>query len=578
VIMLHVLYRQDALCKYHERALFSPSSITRPWRFLSSCRHLARQTAMDDLRSVDAELARLQDHILDLNAQLDNTHSQILRLHRHRNSLVPLCRLPRDVLEYTVEIFVRSEHSLSIEDASRVPISMLEHPFGKRANCWLPIKDICYLLREVVHQMARVWSYIDLKADTDHLENSITRSAHAPMSVTVWNATCQDVHELLPMSDRIEYLNFSFIPQDKWPLEEMSAIPMPALRTVRFTAPASLSFPGMEYTYRSVYYRPPFVLEDTFPFQASARLTSLIVARIQLSDDVPRFPSLVYLDVCELDCISVPGRLLALLEGSPALRRAYVNSATCSANPAPVTRSVLDLSHLERLGMSGSLAFVAAVLPALRVPPDGYCIINTENATLRGEMDVNTDRRRHQAFRAACEAFGSSGAVPPVHLCAKASLYHGRPMQHGNRLFHIGSLPSEAVCLWIEHHRSTHLSMTYEDHVWDVAHVGGLLDQVRTLHAHQDALAKHLPASSTELTMLERLVIEAEGARVTDVSGLMDWLHMRAAAGRPIETLEFRGRGYVFCSQRSYASVADFGEELLREGAVHTFLINGQTI
>jgi hypothetical protein len=527
------------------------------------------------LANVDTEIARLESHIADMqeSSQLRCVRTQVWQLRKYRNTLSPLLQLPHDILYYILTILVLSERkTLVTNDASTVFIGDI-HDSSSHTTL-THIMGVCALFRHITAHSPKLWDHIELGRRDEWIELSTTRAANASISVTAnLNTASKHVAQLAQMSKQIKHLNFWTISPQV--VEDISTIHMPALRSVQFTA------------FRTWHESPPFVLNSGFFVNVCAHLSSLVVCQVELSDDTPSFPNLIYLDICDINVGASPERVLRFLKGSSKLKCVYINIAICDAEAKPMMNTNLNLSRLERLGISGDVSFIAAILPVLNMPPTGYCMIKPEPDSPDYGVDLPdletlpSLRARHdQAFCAACKALGFAG-MASVHLSMKPPA--GRELSGALRPPYIRihwARPTEqySFCLWMEHALSENLGMTYEDHVWDIAYAGDPLNRVGTLHIHHNALTSFLRADIPELILLECLVIEVEGATVLEITELKEWLQTRAASGRLIPVLELRDCGYIFCRQRSYNSVTDFGEELLREEVVGTFLINGRPI
>jgi hypothetical protein len=508
---------------------------------------------MIELGRIDAEgadlqsgIAAAQDEITRLRIRIAHMKTRLSLLRIRRNALVPFSRLPSDVVSHIIAFLVRIDHIPFVKDASMMSLSQLQNPFGKRA-AWISILGVCTNVRALAINTPLLWSFIDLDARPEWIRLCIARASTSPLLVATATPAQQYTDKIISWREQIKTL---YLGAERFNDAGMIyASDMPSLRAAYFTGQHSRS---------PVPF--PFVIHSTFLRGASSCLTRLVINRARFVA-APSFPNLSYLDLCQIDCDANPDHVLDFVEKSPALEELYINDVMCNPSAQAVPRQALKLANLARLGISGDLPFIAIVLPKLRVPPHGYCMVNYHHIWMEGSVEVERRAWCERAFHAALQVFGHGGMWPAVHLSAKV---------HNSEAYRL--------CLWIEHAESTDLTMTYEDQAFSLSDFHPIIERSHTLDVHgviaefSGLVCDH----SFPLTRLEHLVIE--DGETADLTAIHAWLYRRASMGQPLGILEFRRCARVHRYAGAFTSLVEFLRSLERDGVVITILLDGHAI
>jgi hypothetical protein len=130
---------------------------------------------MDTTESLDTTIALLQDQVVELQARIRG-------LQTRRNALVPLGRLPDEILLYILEIMAHADRydpKFASLPSPHTWWSAIESPAK-----WPHIMGVCTRMRSLALQNAHLWTHINLNAHDGWVELCLERSHVCPLTVS----------------------------------------------------------------------------------------------------------------------------------------------------------------------------------------------------------------------------------------------------------------------------------------------------------------------------------------------------------------------------------------------------------
>ncbi|KAK7018375.1 F-box domain-containing protein [Favolaschia claudopus] len=129
----------------------------------------------------------------ELDAQIAWHYAQIKILKAKRNAIVPLRRLPNELLIQILTIFAVEAHSDALYNLK-----------------WSKIMKVCHHWHELIMAAQHLWAYIDLKWKEKRLFDQLERSGAAPLSIKldVYDHSVHYIPYIMQVCTRIRELNF----------------------------------------------------------------------------------------------------------------------------------------------------------------------------------------------------------------------------------------------------------------------------------------------------------------------------------------------------------------------------------
>lgn len=244
--------------------------------------------------------------IKSVETEVMKHRAAIVRLQIHRNSLLPVAKLPAELLG---EIFLSNLFASGVEDFA-YPAKLDSRP------CWIDVSHVSHRWREVALHTPRLWSYVG----TDNpgwLEASISRSKAVPLHVRIKRPTTSPL--LLGFRDigarnRIQELHLTAVlgpwihlldesqntPTSEHPPSIITSFRLHAIAS--YNGPDTLRFP------------------KSFALRSFPHLTTLELVGCEIDWRNPLFKSaaLTYLKIVTMDSNSVLPALRTIL---PSLNR-----------------------------------------------------------------------------------------------------------------------------------------------------------------------------------------------------------------------------------------------------------------
>ncbi|GJE90049.1 hypothetical protein PsYK624_061720 [Phanerochaete sordida] len=173
------------------------SSYNEPSKDLISS-HIQMSDLVPSLAQTDGLLKTIDDEIETLQRKARGVRS-------HRNTLVPINRLPLEIL---AEIFyeVVGLH----ESTTRPSRTLSYYPMGCGTPRWLVVTFVCRAWRSLALGTSRLWSHMLFNENAERIELFLARSSTAPLMVTVWHAEgVTVVKTLFGVMHRVQELKLS---------------------------------------------------------------------------------------------------------------------------------------------------------------------------------------------------------------------------------------------------------------------------------------------------------------------------------------------------------------------------------
>jgi hypothetical protein len=523
----------------------------------------------DDLATIDTQPAHTGELVAELHSKDEDLLAQRRQLCTRRNEVAsPLCRLPVEIIQNFVEHLISPFFS-HVDDVSTLPEG---EPQFSDTNGWIVVAGVCTRLRAVILASGHLWARIDWTSCKQWRDLCIARVGSAPLHIHT-SAHCT-IHEPLaawvPCACTLVLHMGHFDPGEAQALAMALDRPAPLLHTLCFT--------GMGRTRRPTR-RPNFRLTSLFMGGQTASLTRLVLVNVPSPTSGLCFPALIHLDIydCVFSDILEVDALLDLVAAAPQLERLFLNFIDLAYSlPVSIPRARLVLPRLSYLGLSATVEALQQFLPHLPTPTHGYL--------MKVDGPVSADLHI-QLLGCALEAFGLPADVYKTSRTPVLNLHRKLPE------------PSEhyEMCLRVER-GDIPGDMAYEDHSWTITrdNFGPILDQARVLRVHGSAFdplfiyatrprtvvptlaaVGHLNLEDSDdraLAALEYLILEDFDSQLCF---FRDWLAERVRVGRPLQSVEFRGKqSYV----ADHGTVAELGRRMLEVGAVERVMINGRPL
>jgi hypothetical protein len=521
----------------------------------------------DDLATIDTQLAHTGELVAELHSKDEDLLAQRRQLCTRRNEVAsPLCRLPVEIVQNIVEHLISPFFS-HVDDVSTLPEG---EPQFSDTNGWIVVAGVCTRLRAVILASGHLWARIDWTSCKQWRDLCIERAGSAPLHIhtSAHRAIHEPLAAWIPRAHTLVLHTDHFDPEDAHALAMALDRPAPLLHTLYYTSMGRSR-------------RPNFRLNALFFMGGqTSSLTRLVLVNVPSPSSGLCFPALIHLDIydCVFSDVLEANALLDLVAAAPQLERLFLNFIDLAYElPISIPRSRLVLPRLSYLGLSATVEALQQFMPHLPTPTNGYLM--KVDGPVSAELHI-------QLLRCALEAFGLPADVYKTSRTPVLNLHRKLPE------------PSEhyEMCLRVER-GDTPGGMAYEDHSWTITrdNFGPILDQARALRVHgrafeplfiyatrprtvDPALAVIANLVNLEyfddhaLAALEHLILEDFDSQLCF---FRDWLAERVRVGRPLQSIEFRGKqSYV----ADHGTVAELGRRMLEAGAVKRVWINGRPL
>ncbi|KAF7296212.1 hypothetical protein HMN09_01089900 [Mycena chlorophos] len=317
---------------------------------------------------IDTRIARLRDEILELQ--------------RKRNELVPLLRLPNEILSHILALYA---HGRGDYDWNAFHVD------------WIPIMCICRRLRDCVLGQPSLWSYIELGLSSRRalVETKIRNSGCRPLTVKMqlYSTFGDDVRGWF-MSNHSAQIGSLQVQGESDVIDQLlkalGDYPLDTLHSLEIESDDE----DLPRRYRVQLVLPNELLTGKLP-----RLKTLSLADVSVSWNL--FRGLRRLEL--YGCRMLPAGsdltiadILRLLEASPDLRSLSLATGAMSTDNSPdVPISIPNLGYLElRTGMVET----TALLQAARLPPSAT--LELGNYTISAPVEVDNLRNLLTAIHA----------------------------------------------------------------------------------------------------------------------------------------------------------------------------------
>jgi hypothetical protein len=310
----------------------------------------------------------------DVEDKIEAMERQLLLLKQHRNSLVPVCRLPPELL---ARVFSIVQHE---DDPTDDPTDDSDFAFDSRASDWPRVMSVCTHFRAVAVQTPMLWNSHDFTRPVSTWRQlCLARAAGIPSCILISNGRGAEhlyrAWKAIVEEDNIRDTNH----------EVFDAIAAPHLRILAVT------LYGDELSYLDINSS---FLAGSLPLTTHFKLEGIEI----LLSKAPRMPSLRRLVLHEIQTHVNLEALVDLFEHSSMLEEislryiSVVNNRQVLVDESAVTsvpKRVL-LPHLKLLSIEDLPKEVAAFVQLLPMPSKALSIevVDSEPADLE-DLDPN---------------------------------------------------------------------------------------------------------------------------------------------------------------------------------------------
>jgi hypothetical protein len=439
-----------------------------------------------------------------------------------------------------LELLVRSRYA-NLPDTESVfgPAGWAPLP-DEQTTSWTRVMGVCTYIYAVAISCPSLWSYIDL----DHKHSAWTQTClnraspaplvvHARSSLHRWVSTPGQIELLGSIMARTQ--DGSFV----WGAMPNTIASYIAVQAI-FDAPA----PHLRTLAVSHINSGVFELSSRFLGGAPVMLTRLALEAVTLSADPPTLPALIHLQVERIYVDDEIERLVLLVERAPELRTLRIGSGQRLSVFSGVMRRIM-LPKLATFTLATQHDVVAALLSALPATSSWEVLPSQWWGAPTPELRLDAFERALHRLKVA-----NSGAPIVPQL-----------------LWEDKSEPYSLTC------QTPH--MRYRDVSDDILDFGLIMDVLPSLRGDGQALqALFDSAAANVLPSLRHLIIEGE---CSDMSGMIDWLETRVAAGQRIERVDFIEGSQLILSGNFYP-VTGLAHQLVEEELAGAVFVDGQKI
>jgi hypothetical protein len=328
---------------------------------------------------MDDQIAMLENTIRDMHIRLDEAKAQLRAMKTHRNTLVPFCQLPADILYQILHILAQSNYQTEIV------------PRGHQSSApWTRTMATCTHLRELCLAAPSLWAYVDGLSDLEWMKLSSERSGTSPLILRVGDDS-EDARALLATHPR-RFVIPSLLPRiadvdltvhgpsstSMWIAHDILERPMPLL--VSLCLRSAQSFRGQH------------ILSSKFLVESAPRLKKLVMTHVYIEPGWAQPCSLTYLLLDQ--AMFQPQGLADLLEHVPYLAYLELIIAQLLEGPVPLPISLPNLRILRVRSIPPFLAKLLSFLPA----PVDMCQIECQASIQEiPQMDTDEDRKQQRA-------------------------------------------------------------------------------------------------------------------------------------------------------------------------------------
>jgi hypothetical protein len=500
---------------------------------------------------MDDQIAMLENTIRDMHIRLDEAKAQLRAMKTHRNTLVPFCQLPADILYQILHILAQSNYQTEIV------------PRGHQSSApWTRTMATCTHLRELCLAAPSLWAYVDGLSDLEWMKLSSERSGTSPLILRVGDDS-EDARALLATHPR-RFVIPSLLPRiadvdltvhgpsstSMWIAHDILERPMPLL--VSLCLRSAQSFRGQH------------ILSSKFLVESAPRLKKLVMTHVYIEPGWAQPCSLTYLLLDQ--AMFQPQGLADLLEHVPYLAYLELIIAQLLEGPVPLPISLPNLRILRVRSIPPFLAKLLSFLPA----PVDMCQIECQASIQEiPQMDTDEDRKQQRAAALA--------VLPRLFARTRFSMRDA-----GNRALVASLLEMDVlhasggvqcICrLLLSAPGRGNEVMDFVDYSATVRGHVDVLGEARELHVQGmfvGPLCSWAAESPTlRLSNVDALVIESGRGGIPE---LESWLEGRVAAGCIAPDLNF-----TQCVD--YGSIEALGKKLVDKGLAPSVFQDGHLL
>jgi hypothetical protein len=329
---------------------------------------------------------------------------ELIHLKRRRNALVPICRLPSELLLDIFRFLQGLDNSsfYSVSDGSAFSFMPVD-------NRWSRIMRVCYYFHRLACDTPALWSVLDFTAP---------RCSDA----RAWRALCVERSAGAPLCLRVRDEDGVALLNGAWKAALEDDV----------VAASALNERAPRLRVLSVQTLQPFRLTSAFLGGDATRLTHLraikVDARVMLTE-APRLACLRRLELCAVQTPPDLRFLVALLAHTPMLQwlrlsSFFFHSSQTRVHPSriiPVPERVA-LPHLKVLSIEDTTAEASALVRLLPIPSASFQIIMLQTGPDHDGTEDEDDRvfdlnENHSIVYGRYAEFTRTQALPGGDLC-----------------------------------------------------------------------------------------------------------------------------------------------------------------
>jgi hypothetical protein len=493
-------------------------------------------------RRREARRAAVAAQAAELAVQRADLWAAHVTMCRRRNARTsPLCALPLELVGRILELVTPFEHPQD---------RLVEWP-DEYAG-WERAMLVCAHLRAAALSSPALWAHIPFPCSKTWYELCMARAGTLPLSVSlVGSASTWIVRDIQRRARHIRdaRLFLHHVGEDE---RELLTGWGPRLCSLVFWAHTNS-------------WNPPVRVSQAW---LGAALTELVLRSAELVTDGLRLPYLVRLELGDVRVEDGLPNLLRFIGAAAGLVLLCVDLTSVSGSTESSIADPISLPCLERSDLSGSHDDVRILIHALPVPADTYqitfCVTAAEEARagLMTEVSSWRDGAVPVLWLGQDAAISTSG--PPTIIIGGGARA-ASPARSFLTLTHPGTPDAPAV----------HCTGTFESTLL----LAGALYAARALRLRAHCEASLVSAAADPLGPLGAVAhLALPDAWMPPVQdALRGWLCARAAAGRPVDTVDFLGASSLVYVE-DLRALRVLAKEMLKKGWVHEVLHDGWTV
>jgi hypothetical protein len=520
-------------------------------------RGLDRSTVMDTFETLDHDIALAKEQTANTQAHTSTRHLQT-----RRNALVPLCRLPIDILHRVFDFCELSER-LFVEENVRGG----GHPH-RRQSQWVHLINICTHTRAIALATPVLWTWIDLNR-TRWTELCLSRAEQCPLRIFYsgdghWSHPEAAVRrkklvELLPRALEIDVALAWLRIEETDAIEAVLNSKLPYVRNLAFT---------YDWLKRGPPLAPAHIISPSFLGGSSSSLLTLKLGKIMLTSGSIQLPRLIRL---ELGKVIVQQRfqiVLDFLAHAPCLEHVDLGQLSLEAVDKNEHFRPIHLPALHTLAYGAEASWVVPLIHLLPTPSHEL------SATMipplhRDALPVQVIDLRIEAFEQVC-----GGLLNGAYTASVLSVIFNR---------------ESVYRLEIQGPTRFTRRLVFKSHYRRLADMDGVLNIVNCLQVEGvlvvDILLHVASSSAPSLSSVDHFVLD--GVQEYDLSPdcglsiyLRRWLIAQVAAGRRVKLMEFPCQGYFRHGRRAdvVTDMTAFAAGLLESELVDAVSVDGQLV